>query len=174
MRFNLKDIILGSLKSAILLILLEIITSSFFPSIGLTSFRPPFSVLIVLYVAFKINNIAVPFVIMLFQGIHSVFSIEGWAIGTLIGLIVALMIKYFKDLLDFSTSLSTVIVVQISQLVWFILLASLISIKLSDFSNFFNLFFEFVPESILLSLLAPFFFNLLDRLWFTKAVRMRA
>jgi hypothetical protein len=174
LRFNLKDIALGTLKTSILLIFLEIFASAFFPAIGLNNFRPPFSVLLVLYIAFKINTPLLPFIILIIQNIHSVFSIEGWAISTLIGVIIALSVKYFKDVLDFSTAISTIVVVQISQILWFLMLALFLCIKLSNFANFFTIFWQFVPESIALSLASPLFFILLDKLWISKSVAARA
>lgn len=174
MKFNLKDIALGTLKTSALLVFLEIFASAFFPAIGMTNFRPPFSVLLVLYIAFKINTPLLPFIILVIQNIHSVFSIEGWAISTLIGVIIALSVKYFKDVLDFSTAISTIVVVQISQILWFLMLALFLCIKLSDFSNFFTIFWQFVPESIALSLASPLFFTLLDKLWISKSVAARA
>lgn len=173
-RYNLKDIFIGTFKTVLLLIFLEIIASSFFPAIGFVNFRPPFIVLIVLYVAFKINDSTLPYIILVLQNIHSIFSIEGWAVNTLIGLIVALVVKYAKDLLDFSNAISTIIVVQVSQLIWFLMLALLLSIKLSDFSNFMTIFLEYLPESFFISLVSPFFFIILDKLWITKSISARA
>ena len=173
MRYNLKDVALSTLKSALLLVILDVIGSAFFPAIGLTNFRPAFSVLIVLYVAFKINTPLLPFVILVIQNVHSIFSIEGWAISTLIGVLVAIAVKYFKDLLDFSTAVSTIVVVQISQIIWFVLLALFLSIKLSDFSNFLTILWQFIPESIALSLVSPWFFSLLDKMWVSKSQNSR-
>lgn len=173
-KYSFKDIFLGVLKTSILLVALEIISSALFPALGLVSFRPPFSVLVVLYIAFKINTSFVPFIILIIQNIHSIFSIEGWAVSTLIGVIIALSVKYFKDLLDFSTAISTIIVVQLSQLLWFLMLALFLSIKVGDFSNFFTVFLEFIPESIALSATSPWFFYLLDKLWISKNSASRA
>lgn len=173
-KYSFRDILLGTLKTSVFLVLLEIVSSAFFPAIGFSTFRPPFSVLLILYIAFKINTPLIPFIIFIIQNIHSVFSIEGWAVSTLIGVIIALSVKYFKDLLDFSTAISTIIVVQISQLLWFVLLSLFLSIKLGDFSNFFTIFLQFIPESLALSAASPWFFILLDKLWVSKKRTSRA
>jgi hypothetical protein len=165
MKYSPLDIALGIVKTSILLILLEIFTSAFLPSLGIIDFKPAFSVLIVLFMAFKLETPVLPYLIFATQFVHSIFSIEGWAIGTLAGVIVSLSVRYLKDLLDFSTAISTIVVVQIFQLAWFILISFLICIKLGDFSSYLHLFWQFVPESIVLSIISPLFFVLLDKVW---------
>jgi hypothetical protein len=168
MRYSPKDLMLGVLKTSLLLIVLEIFSTAFLPAIGLNNIKLAFSVLIVLFMAFKLETPFLAILILVIQYVHSIFSIEGWAIGTLVGIIISLSVKYLRDLLQFSTAVSTIIVVQIFQIAWFAMVAFLLSIKLGDFSSFFSIFWQFVPESILLSLLSPFFFTLLDRFWRVK------
>lgn len=165
MRYSVKDLILGILKTSLLLIVLEIVTTAFLPAVGLDNVKLAFSVLIVLFMAFKLETPFLAYLILVVQYVHSAFSIEGWAIGTLVGIIISLSVKYLRDLLQFSTAISTIIVVQIFQLAWFVMVAFFLSIKLGDFSNLITIFWQFVPESILLSLISPFFFRLLDRVW---------
>lgn len=165
MRYSALDILLGTLKTMLLLITLEIVTSAVFPAMGINSFKPAFNVLIVLYLAFKLDNPVLPFLILFFQYIHSIFSIEGWATGTLTGVLVSISVRYVKDMLNFSSAISTIIVVQIFQIAWFILIAILLSMKLGDLSHFFVLFWRFIPESIFLSLISHHFFKLLDSFW---------
>ena len=165
MKYSPLDLGLGILKTSILLILLEIFTSAFLPSLGIIDFKPVFSVLIVLFLAFKLETPVLPFLILITQFVHSIFSIEGWAIGTLTGVLVSLSVRYLKDLLDFSTAISTIIVVQIFQVAWFVMITFLLCIKLGEFSSFLNIFWQFIPESIVLSLISPLFFILLDKVW---------
>ena len=165
MKYSALDIFLGSLKTCLLLIFLEIFTTAVLPSIGLVNFKPAFSVLIVLFLAFKFEHPFLPYLIFITQYVHSIFSIEGWAIGTLTGVVISLSLRYLKDLLDFSTAISTIIVVQIFQLAWFVVISLMLSIKLGTFASFFVLLWQFVPESFLLSAISPFFFILLDRFW---------
>lgn len=165
MRYSLNNIILGAIKTIVLLIAVEVFSSALLPSIGINDFKPAFNVLIILYLAFKLEAPFLPFLILLFQYIHSVFSIEGWATGTLAGILVSLSVKYVKDMLNFSTAASTIIVVQIFQIAWFIIMALVLSIKLGDFSYFFTIFLKYLPESIFLSLVSHGFFKLLDKIW---------
>ena len=150
MRYSPLEILYGTIKTCLLLIFLEIFTTAFLPSIGIENFKPAFSVLIVLFLAFKFDNPFLPYLIFITQYLHSIFSIEGWAIGTLAGILVSLSLRFLKDLLDFSTAISTIIVVQIFQLAWFLLISLMLSIKLGTFASFLSIFWQFVPESFVL------------------------
>lgn len=160
-----KDIVLGTLKTCGLLIVLEIFTTAFLPAVGVVNFRPEFNVLIVLFLAFKLETPVLPWLILVVQYAHSIFSIEGWAIGAFTGVLISLSVRLLKDMLDFSTAISTIIVVQIFQIIWFSISSFLLSLKLGDFGSYFRLFGDDVPESFVLSILAPFFFFVLDRFW---------
>jgi hypothetical protein len=166
---NLKDLLLGVLKTSFILIILEIFTSAILPSIGIDNFKPEFNVLIILYLAFKLETPGVSYVILFIQYVHSLFSIEGWAIGTFVGVLIYLSVGYIKDMLNFTTAISTIVVVQIFQLIWFVFASFLLAIKMGDISSFLSIYWQYIPESILLSLISPFFFSLLDRVWTTKS-----
>jgi hypothetical protein len=165
MRFSIQDIVIGFFKTAALLIFLEIFSSAILPAIGINNFKPAFNVLIILFLAFKLEWPFLPFLILFYQYIHSVFSIEGWASGTLAGIIIALSVKYVKDMLNFSSALSTIVVVQVFQTFWFFMVALLLSIKLGNFSDFHIIFLKYLPESVFLSLISHHFFILLDNFW---------
>lgn len=167
-KYSPQDIIFGTIKTLMLLILLEIVTSALLPAIGIVSFKPEFNILIVLYLAFKLNTPTLPYLILLTQFIHGAFTIEGWAIGTFAGVLVSLTVRFVKDLLDFSSGITTMIVLQISQLVWYVFTTSFICIKISSFENFFDIIWGSFPESIFLSLTSPIFFAILDRFWISK------
>lgn len=165
---SLKDLVLGTIKTSIFLIILEIFSSAILPAIGILSLKLEFIVLIVLYLAFKLQSPGVAFIILILQLVHSAFSIEGWAIGTFTGVVIYLSVGYVKDLLSFTTAFSTIVVVQVFQIIWFVMTSTLIAIKMGDLSNFFSIFFQYLPQSLLLSLLSPFFFKILDRFWTLK------
>lgn len=164
-RYGPKEIFLGTVKTCLLLVILEIFTTAFLPALGIVNFRPEFNVLIALFLAFKLETPVLAWLILAVQYVHSIFSIEGWAIGAFAGVVISLSVRYLKDMLDFSTAISTIVVVQIFQLAWFVITSFLLSLKLGDFGNFFHLFWQDIPESFALSLLSPFFFFVLDRVW---------
>jgi len=165
MKYTLQDIIFGLIKTIVLLVVLEIITTALLPALGISGFKPAFNVLIVLFLAFKLDTPLLPFLILIIQYTHSVFSIEGWAVGTFTGIFISISVKYIKDQLNFSSAISTIIVVQIFQILWFLCVATMFSIKLGSFSNFFPMMIGYIPESIFLSIISHFFFKLLDNFW---------
>lgn len=166
---SLQNLLLGVLKTSLILILLEVFTSAILPAIGIINFKPEFNVLIILYLAFKLETPGVSYVILFIQYVHSLFSIEGWAIGTFAGVLIYLSVGYIKDMLNFTTAISTIVVVQIFQLIWFVIASFLLVIKMGDISSFLSVYWQYIPESIVLSLISPFFFALLDRVWKTKS-----
>ena len=165
MRYSAQDLLIGITKTVLLLILLEVFVSAFLPAIGILNFKPAFNVLFVLFLAFKLESPFLPYLILIIQYFHSLFSIEGWASGTFTGILISISVRYVKDMLNFSTAISTIIVVQIFQLAWFLLVAILLSVKLGDFTSFFTIFLKHIPESITLSLTSPVFFKVLDSFW---------
>jgi len=164
-KYSIKDIALGLIKTSLLLVFMELISSVIFPAIGFQEFKPAFNVLIVLFLAFKLETPGLAFLILIFQYIHSVFSIEGWAAGTLTGILISLSVKYVREMLNFSTAISTIVVVQIFQLGWYFLISFIISLKMGDFSGFLGIFVDYLPESLFLSAISHHFFMLMDRIW---------
>lgn len=173
-KYSVKDIIIGFIKTSILLVVLEILSSVIFPALGFENFKPAFNVLIVLFLAFKLETPALAFIILSFQYIHSIFSIEGWAAGTLTGIIISLSVRFVRDLLNFSTVMSTIVVVQIFQFGWFFLISFIISLKMGDFGGFFPMLWQYLPESFFLSLISHHFFKLMDRIWLVQKKPMGA
>lgn len=165
MRYRFVDILLAMSKTLLLLFVLEIISTAVFPAFGLIQFKLAFSVLIVLFMAFKLDTPALPFLILTVQFFHSAFSIEGWGVGTLAGVLIAISMKYLRDMLEFSSNISTIVVVQVFQIAWFVIINILLCIKMNDFSHLMEMIWRYVPPSIFLSLVSPFFFKLLDRFW---------
>ncbi len=148
-----------------LLMGLEIVTSSVLPAFGWYEYRLTFNILIIIFLAIRLNSSALPWMIMGFQLVHSIFSIEGWALGTFASLIVMMVANYLKDLLQLTTALVTMITVQLFQLVWYLMVAIVICLKISNFSKFGIILWSFIPGSILLSLISPVLFWLLERIW---------
>lgn len=149
----------------LILVVLEIISTALIPMMGLTKYRIPFNVLIVLYMGLKLETPYTSILILCLQYTHSFFSIEGWEMGTISGVIICIIISYLKDLLHLSSSIITIFVTQMFQFVWFFIISALLYLKEESFSFILEKFWRFLPESIVLSLLAPFFFGVLDVIW---------
>ncbi len=148
-----------------LLVGFEIITATILPALGWKEYRLTFNVLIILFLAIRLESPFVPWMILGLQIIHSIFSVEGYALGTLAGIIVMVSANYLKELLHLSTAFMTMLVVQFFQVIWFVTVSVVICLKVSDFSKFGMIVWSFIPGSILLSLFAPILFWLLGNIW---------
>jgi len=165
MRLQFKDILPPFIITILILIVLEIVTTAFLPVMGMTEYRLTFYTLIVLFMGFKLETPYLPLLILTLSFIHSFFSIEGWAMGTLAGVLVCLIISYLRDLIHFSSIGLTIFVTQVFQVIWFLLVSFMVYMQGAEFSYLVETFWRFVPESIFLSILAPFFFSILDKIW---------
>lgn len=165
MRKNITDIIPSFILTLIILIALDIVCATLFPLFGMTNFRLPFNILIVLYMGFKLEHPILGLLIFVLQYSHSFFTVEGWAMGTAAGIIVWTIVSYVRDLLHFSSKIVTSFVTEVFQLIWFVLVAILLYLKLGQVDYILAKFWRFIPSSLLLSLLAPYFFSFLDRVW---------
>jgi len=165
MKMRFSQLLISFVLTLILLIGFEIITSSILPILGWTEYRMTFNVLIILFLAIRLDSPIVPWLILLLQLVHSVFSIEGWALGTFAGLIVLVSANYLKELLHLTTAIMTMLTVQFFQFVWFLTVTIIICLKISDFNKFGIILWNFIPGSLLLSFVSPFLFYFLGKIW---------
>src|SRR5690606_4591634 len=135
------------------------------PAMGWREYRLAFNVVIILFMALKVTTPLLPWFVMLLQLVHAAFSVEGWALGTLAGILVSLIATYLKEILQFSSAIATIITVQIFQIVWYVATISVICLKLGSFAKFGLMFWNAMPGTLLLSILSPFIFGLLDKVW---------
>jgi hypothetical protein len=165
MRMRLSQILISFSLTLALLIGFEVVTSTLLPILGWMEYRLTFNVLIILFLAIRLDSPLVPWMILGLQIVHSAFSIEGWALGTLAGLIVMLSANYLKELLQLSTAIMTMLTVQLFQFIWFLTVTLIICLKISNFEKFGMIIWSFIPGSILLSLISPLLFWLLGTIW---------
>jgi hypothetical protein len=165
MRMRFSQILISFAITLALLIGFEIVTSTVLPALGWKEYRLTFNVLIILFMAIKMDSPIVPWLILGLQLIHSIFSIEGWALGTLAGVIVMLSANYLKEILQLSTAFMTMLTVQLFQFIWYLTVTLVICLKISDFEKFGLILWSFIPGSILLSLISPIIFWLLEMVW---------
>ena len=164
MRVQLKSIILPLLIILAMLIVLEVMTTVLLPIIGPMKYRIPFNILIILYFGFKLETPYLPVMVLIVQYVHSFFSVEGWAAGTIAGVVICMAISYLRDMIHFYSALMTILVTQIFQTVWFLIVSFLIYIRTNNMDYIIDKFWRFIPESIVISLVAPFFFAIFDKI----------
>ncbi len=168
MRVRSLDILPSLFITILILFILEVLSTTILPLFGLMNYMIPFNVLIILFLGFKIESPYLALIIFAIQYSHSMFTIEGWEMGTIAGVMICIVISYLRDLLHFTSSIITIITTQMFQLLWFLVTSSLLYLKLSDTEYIIHKFWRFIPESIVISLLAPLFFSLLDKVWRVK------
>lgn len=167
MRMRFSEMLIAFALSSLFLTGLEVMTSTLLPALGWYEYRLTFNVLIVLFLAIRLDSPMVPWMILGLQMIHSLFSIEGWALGTLAGLIVMFSANYLKELLQLTSAIMTMITVQLFQIIWFVTVTLIICLKISNFDKFGMIIWSFIPGSILLSIISPLIFWVLEKIWKT-------
>lgn len=165
MKMRFSQMLVSFAITVALLIGLEVVTSTILPALGWHEYRLTFNVLIILFLAIRLDSGSVAWMIMGLQIVHSVFSVEGWALGTLAGLIVMLSANYLKELLHLTNAVMTMITVQLFQFVWYLTVTLVICLKISNFEKFGMIIWSFIPGSILLSLISPVLFWMLEQIW---------
>jgi hypothetical protein len=162
---QLKELIVPFLISVVILIILEIISTTILPVFGPSKYRLPFNILIVLFLALKLETPLIGIFIFLFQYMHSLFTIDGWEIGTIIGIVISIIISYLRDVIHLSSASSIFFVTMIFQFVWFVLASVLRYLHYGSLDFIIDKFWRFVPETIVISIVAPFAFIILDKVW---------
>ena len=119
MKTNLKDIIFPLIKTILLLFFLELMTTAVFPMIGLVNYRIPFNILIVLYLGLRLETPYLAILILCVQYFHSFFSVEGWEMGTVTGIVICIIVSYIREMMHFSSWGMTIVITQLFQLLWF-------------------------------------------------------
>ncbi len=165
MKTNLKDIVFPLIKTLMLLFILEIITTAIFPMIGLLNFRVPFNILLVLFLGLRLETPYLAILIMVVQYFHSFFSVEGWEMGTVTGIVICVVVSYVREMIHFSSWGMTILITQVFQLLWFFVQSVIIYIQLGNLDYIFDKGWRFLPQSVIIALLSPLFFIILNKIW---------
>ncbi len=165
MRMRFSQIIISLSITALMLIVLEIFSTALIPAFGLRDFMLPFNVLFILFLAFRVNTPILPILILVLQVFHSIFSVEGWAHGTFIGVIISIGITFLKDILAFKSAISTIIITFIAMVLWYVMTSLLFYISIGELQIMLTRVVDSLPECFVISLISPFFFSLLDKIW---------
>ncbi len=152
-------------KTLILLFILELFTTAVFPMIGLGNYRVPFNILFVLFMGLRLETPYLAILIFIVQYFHSFFSVEGWEMGTVSGIVICIVVSYVRDMIHFSSWSMTMLITFIFQVFWFFVISLLVYIQLGSFEYVFEKGWRFIPQSIIIALLSPVFFYLLNRMW---------
>lgn len=165
MKATFNQIVFRVFITVVILIFSEFFSSAILPAIGFKDYTLAFNVLIVVYLGFRFNTSSLPWILLILQIFHSAFSVEGWALSTLAALIVCFVINYFKEIMQVSSLISTVVSVFAFQILWFLVVALVIGSKNGDFSLVLPRIMRIIPEAIGLALFSPILFKLMDKIW---------
>ncbi len=165
MRSEIKNVVAPMIITVIILIILEVFATSLLPVFGIKHFILPFNIGVILFFGFRFQTPYLPLFILIVQYFHSFFTVEGWEPGTIAGIMVCVLISYLRELIHFSSAAATMIVMQIFQTFWFIVVSGLIYMRMGEFTYIVDKFWRFIPESIILSLLSPLLFMVFEKVW---------
>ena len=163
--FRLKDITVMLIKTLIFVFILDFISSSLLPTFHQSYIFPSFHLLIIIYLSFYMPPNILPFLILIIQGFHSLFTSEGWAIGTINSCLISYFLVMMRDTIQFSSYFSTFFLVYGVQVVWSVINGFLLSLKVDNWQPL-ELYFRFsLTQGLILALIALPVFRLLQKIW---------
>lgn len=165
MKTQLNHMFVPLIKTVLLLIVLELITTAIFPMVGLENYRVPFNILFVLFLGLRLETPYLAVLIFVVQYFHSFFSVEGWEMGTIAGIVICIVVSYVRGMIHFSSWSMTMMITFVFQVLWFFVVSLLVYIQLGSFEYVFDKAWRFLPQSIVIALISPVFFYLLNRMW---------
>lgn len=165
MKTQLNQMFLPLIKTVLLLVVLELVTTAVFPMVGLENYRVPFNILFVLFLGLRLETPYLAILIFVVQYSHSFFSVEGWEMGTIAGIAICIVVSYVRGMIHFSSWSMTMMITFVFQALWFLVVSFLVYIQLGSFDYVFDKAWRFLPQSIVIALISPFFFFLLNRVW---------
>lgn len=165
MRSEIKNVVAPMIITLLIMIVLEVFATSLLPVFGVKHFILPFNIAVILFFGFRFQTQYLPLFILIVQYFHSFFTVEGWEPGTIAGIIVCILISYLRELIHFTSAAATMIVTQIFQTFWFIVVSGLIYMRIGEVSYIVDKFWRFIPESITISLLSPILFMVFEKVW---------
>lgn len=165
MKTQLNQMFVPLIKTVLLLIVLELFTTAVFPMIGLENYRVPFNILFVLFLGLRLETPYLAILIFVVQYFHSFFSVEGWEMGTIAGIVICIVVSYVRGMIHFSSWSMTMMITFVFQILWFFVVSLLVYIQVGSFGYVFDKAWRFLPQSIVIALISPLFFYLLNRMW---------
>lgn len=166
--FRIQDIALMMAKTLILVFIFDFLSSTFFPTFQKTYLFPSFHILIVIFLAFNQPSNRIPFLILIISAFHSMFTVEGWAIGTITGCIVGIILVSIRDTIQFSSYIATFFLVFVVQVLWSSLSGVLLSLKLDQWEVLRSYFVFSITQGIVLGITALPIFKILEKIWQKK------
>ncbi len=165
MRYTPSDFTVRFLTTVLLLLFFEIIGATVLPSLFSYEYRFFFLGVFCIYIALEIPSSLQPYMLLVLCWIHSIFSVEGWAINCLIALILMVILSVIKDLIQLGTYISRALFYFIGLFIWDFFRVVIISLKSNSFESFAILVTDDLIANLLLALLTPILLLPLMGIW---------
>ena len=165
---NMNSTVISFFITTALLILLEIITTTIFPILGLSSIRFSFFPLLVIFLSFYRNHDTISILIIAFSFIHSIFSIEAWYLSAFVGIVISVLISYFRDVIHLSNRGVTMFLVALLQMGMSVIKSVVFYLRGNNFEYIFHHLSGQLVELVILTVLAPYAFEFLLQIWSVK------
>jgi hypothetical protein len=153
------------LKTVLICVGFDLFFMIFFPLLSLKWVAVSITQVAIIFLSFTVGFSWLPYGILFLQLSHSLFTLEGWALGTLIGSLLCLIMTRLKAMIQLTGPVSIMITTYLMQLVWCIMAGILTSLRNHDW-KFFQMFAnQGLTYGIVTALLAPIIFIVLRRIW---------
>lgn len=160
-----RSLVGASIAFVLFFLFLEVFVSSVIPAMFSTFHIPQFMPLFVLFMGIKWDSPLRPIYILILNLIHASFSTEGWAIGTFLGVLLAWPLSYLREIAHFGSTFVLIIFSFLFHIVWFYLGTFVFAMKNDQYHLLGDYSLSILLKSILLALLTPILFKILDRFW---------
>lgn len=160
-----RTMLTGSLCFVLLFIFMEVFVASFIPAMISTFHLPQFMPMFIIYLGVKWDSPYRPIYILILNLIHATFSTEGWAIGTFLGVLLAMPLSSLREIIHFNSNLVLTIFSFFFHLVWFFLGTIIFAMKNDNYELIKLYSMPILFKSLFLSFCTPVIFKILERFW---------
>lgn len=163
-----KDIVYKFLRSGILsfiiIFLWNVVVSTFFSSTDM-GLRLEVNSLFVVYFALRKNESWLPWAILYIEFIQGLFSIGGWGQNVIAGLVILLLAKFLREFINVKHTIASFFFIEVLLLIRYGVASLIWSIKVQALDRWGVIFIEYLPDSLILSLLALMLFKIFPYIW---------
>lgn len=167
---NKQNELLRYLFLLVVLFFVEIIFSILYESTSIHGFRLPLSMPLVVFLSYRASLRKFPWYLLGVEFIHSFFTLDGFGIGVLIGLLLFLCIFFGKDYINSSHRLFSVVFVFVGYHLWFLGSMLIKAFKFKEIPSGSLSYGHFLFMAILISLASPFIFKGFNQVWTKQKV----
>ncbi|MDH4468631.1 MAG: hypothetical protein QE271_11290 [Bacteriovoracaceae bacterium] len=153
------------MKTVLICVFFDLFFMIFFPLISLKWVAVSVTQVAIIFLSFTVGFAWLPWGILTLQLFHSLFSLEGWALGTLIGVIICVVMSRLKAMIQLTGPLSIIMTTYFLQFAWCLMAGILTSLRNHDW-KFFQLFVnQGLTYGLVTAALSPLLFFIFRNIW---------